>query len=155
MRLVIKVTLNMLNSSSVIQQSCQAVQPNTSTQHFYKFSCVTWEENVWHSPVLCWRAVPKLLFCWRSVKYEENGFCCCVSRFYNVSYKPFNKIHSKVEKKSFWKKPEVIWKPSTRKLSLSFSGIKPFLPLFSSNLKLSKQLLQTQLSFTWLLPNLI
>lgn len=36
----------MLNSSSVIQQSCQAVQPNTSTQHFSKFSCVTWEENM-------------------------------------------------------------------------------------------------------------
>lgn len=36
----------MLNSSTVIKQSCQAVQSNTSTQHFRKFSCVTWEENV-------------------------------------------------------------------------------------------------------------
>lgn len=36
----------MLNSSSVIKQSCQAVQPNTSTQHLSKFSCVTCEDNV-------------------------------------------------------------------------------------------------------------
>ena len=72
--------------------------PTQTHKHFNKFSLLVWlrkETCIWHSPVLCWRAVPRLSCRWWSAVHEENGFCCCVSSFYNASQKLFNKYRVK------------------------------------------------------------